>query len=100
MSHYARGAARERQLKERLESQGWIVQRSAGSKGCADLVAMRDGQIQFIEVKTTVTPFSHFGPEKREAMRKAARVAGATPILVHWPPNRVCRWVLESAWPE
>jgi Holliday junction resolvase len=99
-SHYARGAARERQLKERLEGQGWVVQRSAGSKGCADLVAMRRGELWFLEVKTTPQPYASFGPEKRRAMKEAAEKAGAQAILAHWPPNKVCRWLPSDGWPS
>ena len=54
MSNYSRGANLERKIKKRLESEGWFVVRSAGSKGLVDLVAFASGQKPvFIQVKLT-----------------------------------------------
>jgi len=43
---YRKGARYERRAKQELEEDGWIVTRSAGSKGGADLVAIKVRQIQ------------------------------------------------------
>jgi Holliday junction resolvase len=100
MTNYARGANRERQLQARLTEDGWVVQRSAGSKGVCDLLALRRGEAYLIEVKSGKTPFADFGPAKRKALREAAKVAGAKALLVHWPPNKVPVWHFEKSWPE
>lgn len=46
MSRYAKGARYERKAKEELEADGWVVVRAAGSKGAADLMALKVRQIQ------------------------------------------------------
>ena len=40
MTRYSNGANFERQIKKAFEDSGWWVQRSAGSHGEADLVAL------------------------------------------------------------
>jgi len=50
-SRYRKGAAKERQLKHKLEMCGWYVMRSAGSKGALDLIAIRDGCVVGFQVK-------------------------------------------------
>jgi Holliday junction resolvase len=52
MSLYARGANFERKVKKELETDGWFVVRSAGSKGVADLVAVNQkGVPMFVQCK-------------------------------------------------
>lgn len=46
MGNYRKGARYERRAKEELEADGWIVTRAAGSKGAADLIAVKVRQIQ------------------------------------------------------
>jgi len=49
---YHIGARFERKVKKWLESQGWWVIRSAGSKGPVDLVAYKEGpKLLFIQCK-------------------------------------------------
>lgn len=50
--HYLRGRRLEYQVKKDLENQGWTVMRTAGSHGFADLIALRDDKIRFIQCKT------------------------------------------------
>lgn len=52
-SQYRRGADFERSLKKYLESLGYFVVRSAGSKGPVDLVAFGHDGIFFIQCKLT-----------------------------------------------
>lgn len=47
---YAKGARGERAVQKKLEKEGWLVIRSAGSKK-VDLVAMKNGETRLIEVK-------------------------------------------------
>ena len=51
--NYEKGVRKERKLKQELERAGWIVLRTAGSHGFADLIAMDKvtRKIKFIQVK-------------------------------------------------
>lgn len=51
MSNYTKGARLERCVRKELEAQGYIVIRSAGSKGVVDLVAFDARLIRLIQVK-------------------------------------------------
>lgn len=90
----SRGLQRERDLVRLLREEGWWALRSPASKGCVDVVAVRralapDGYltaaVRFIEVKSTVTPYSHFGPTDREDLLAEAEWAGASAELCWWP---------------
>lgn len=100
-SNYQRGAARERQLQDRLEEDGWVVTRSAGSKSPHDLHCSRAGETLLIQCKGSVkSTYANFGPAERDELREAAAKAGATAYLVHWPPDRRGpRWVHQDFWP-
>jgi len=50
MNQYRRGARVERLLRKKLESEGYYVVRSAGSKGAVDLVAWNINRIIVIQV--------------------------------------------------
>jgi hypothetical protein len=47
----ARGASFERKVADLLESDGYLVIRAAGSHGAADLVALKLGQVLFVQCK-------------------------------------------------
>ena len=51
MTNYSRGAALERKIKKALEADGYLVMRSAGSKGPLDLIAVSINDMKFIQVK-------------------------------------------------
>lgn len=97
----ARGRAREREVKKKLEADGFFVIKAGGSLGEADLVALKAGQRgMMIEVKsTTAGPFHSFGPAKREALFDAAEKAGLEPYLCHWPPRKEAKWFNWRSWP-
>jgi Holliday junction resolvase len=100
MSAGARGSNRERAVAERLRADGWIVYRSAGSHGNADLVAMKVGfPPLLVQVKSSRRPFEHFRPEERRALEEEALLAGAVPWLVHWPTRGKETWVSRFEWP-
>ena len=84
-----------------LRERGWFVQRSAGSHGEADLVALRVGHKPFvIQVKGDVAgPYAHFGPAARQALREDAARAGALALLLWRPPRGSWRWIFEEVWP-
>lgn len=96
------GSDRERSYGERLEDQGYVVTRAAGSQGPADLVACKaDHPTLFIQVKgTSRSPFADFGPAARRELLDAARRAGAIPHLVWWPADRKPpRIIPADTWP-
>ncbi len=73
---YRKGAAFERKVKHWLEANGWWVCRSAGSKGVADLVAIRDGKVLLVQCK--LSP-KNIGSAKKEldALCQRLKVQGA-----------------------
>jgi len=48
---YVKGRRFEHYIKDKLEAKGWIVTRSAGSKGPFDLLAVKNGKILLIQCK-------------------------------------------------
>lgn len=97
----SRGHDRERAVKAVLEGQDWWVARAAGSLGDADLVALKDGyRPRLIEVKSTLAPYSHFGPRDRAALRLAGRIANADIVLAWWPKRGKLRWIEAEEWPS
>lgn len=78
----ARGDAFERLTRQSLEGRGWLVIRSAGSLGCADLVAFRsDHQPWFISCKATKEPYLR--PQEMAALWLAAVGVNAIPVLAY-----------------
>lgn len=74
-----RGARAENAVRDELGRLGYDVIRAAGSKGAADLWALHDAEILFVQVK--ICPegksYTQLSPdERRELMRIAARVGG------------------------
>lgn len=97
----SRGLNRERKVKAILESEDWWVVRAAGSFGDADLVALKAGKRpRLIEVKSTLGPYSHFGPADRAELLLAAEIAGGEPWLCWWPKNGSATWIPASDWPK
>lgn len=78
MNNRARGDYLERQTAAALRVHGWYVVRAGGSRGVADLIALRAGNSPLmVQCKLNVT----MGPDEREALIAAARAAGARPIM-------------------
>jgi len=95
------GHQRERQVKKKLETDGWLVVRAAGSLGCADLVALKaEHHPMILEVKATARgPFAGFPPADRREFLEAANRAGAVGFLVWWPKYKQPSWLSPSEWP-
>lgn len=51
MTNYERGRSFEYYLKKKLEEEGFLVIRSAGSKGIFDLVAIKGDEVYLIQCK-------------------------------------------------
>lgn len=96
-----RGSQREYAVRNLLRDDGWLAFRAPASLGVADVIALRDGsRPRLIEVKSDARDaYGHFGPEKRERLRDAARLAGADALLAYWPPREELRWIGEESWP-
>lgn len=95
-----RGHDRERRVVDILKDEDWLAFRAPGSLGVADVVALREGSTpRLIEVKSTISPYSHFLPADRARLSLAAKLAGATAWLAWWPARGSLRWIAESEWP-
>lgn len=86
MTPRARGDYFERQTREALREAGWIVVRSAGSLGPADLVAVRRNSmggphVLLISCKVD----GRCGPAERAALLEAAEKAAAEPLVASRP---------------
>ena len=99
----SRGINRERQVRQILEADGWVVVRSAGSLGPVDLVAIRRNgwqtKIRVFEVKSTIGPWDHFGPKDRAEILDVARRTGASAYLAYWPKHGKLQFIHSSSWP-
>jgi ribosomal protein S19E (S16A) len=51
-STYSKGLSAERKVKQRLESKGYVVRQSKGSRGPYDLYAMKSGRKLLVQVKS------------------------------------------------
>ena len=80
MSRYDGGADLERAAKKVLKDNGYYVVRSAGSKGVADLVALKRGEVVLVQCKTD----GRIGPADRAVLRTVALPLGATCLVARW----------------
>ena len=96
----AQGRRIEWAVRDYLILNGYEVVRAAGSKGPADLVAFKSGQLLVISVKRTTPP----GPKERAALlRVASHLPGvAVPLGALGPASRLTFRLLTgpeaSAW--
>ena len=82
MTAYRRGTDREKRTAASLRKDGYFVVESRGSHGCADLVAVKPGQVLMVQVKTGDARLEHWW--WNELLAEALR-AGALPIVADWP---------------
>lgn len=87
-SGYHRGRDIEYRAADHLRSEGYETTRAASSKGTADLIAIKAGQVLLVNVKRTTMPGR---AERAELLRVAALLPGvAIPIVaiglprLHW----------------
>jgi len=83
-SRYRKGHRWELKVKKMWEEKGYVVYRSAGSKGAADLIALKDGKIVLIQVKVNSKP-SHLEVTK---LLKEAKKCKATALVVVWDSKK------------
>jgi len=82
LTNRQRGDYFERQVRDPLRAHGWVVIRSAGSLGVADIVALRKGNTPaLVSCKLS----ARIGPDERAALIEAADRAGARAVVAHRP---------------
>ena len=87
MSRYRRGADAERHLVLQLRLDGYFAVRSAGSKSSCDVIAIKPGQVLFIQVKAGVGRESP--AERRALLDLAACLPGVgVPVIADNPQRR------------
>jgi len=84
MQSYKKGRRWEWKVKKQWEKEGFLVYRSAGSKGAADLIAIKDGQVWLIQVQVNRKP-SH---QKIQRLLDEALTYGAFPVVVVWDSKK------------
>lgn len=80
---YTKGRQFENRVKRDKESHGYFVVRSAASLGPVDLVALKNGEIELIQVK--VSKYS-MGPDERKELKSLADAMCAKAILAYRGP--------------
>jgi len=78
-SSYSKGMSAEWRVKRGLESKGWLVRQSRGSRGPYDLYAMRGGRKLLVQVKSGTASTSRSEVRK---LRSAARGKGAKGLVI------------------
>lgn len=81
-----KGHRREREFLDKLVKDGFVAHRIAGSgvgeNAICDLIAVKNGEIHFIEVKSRKDVFyTKPHTEQLETLKKTAISCGAKPIL-------------------
>jgi Holliday junction resolvase len=85
-STYSKAMIAERKVKRGLESKGWLVRQSKGSRGPYDLYAMRGGRKLLVQVKSGTASASKSEVRK---LRSAARRKSAKGILIRVIGKRI-----------
>lgn len=76
-SNYARGRDLEHRVRTHLREEGYEVMRTAGSKSKVDLIAIKQGQILFVQCKRS----GALPPAEWNALWDLAQMVGAVPVL-------------------
>jgi hypothetical protein len=86
MSGYSEGRRVEWTVVADLQNNGYETIRAASSKGLADVVAIKEGQVLLVNCKRTIMP----GPaERKDLLRIAAMLPGVGVPLVALHPFRL-----------
>lgn len=92
-SKYALGRSVEYQVRDRLRADGYFTVRAAASKGLIDLVAIKTGQVLFVQCKRG----GSLPPAEWNALFDAATSCDAVPVLAERPGPRMLRfWELTA----
>jgi Holliday junction resolvase len=85
MTRYASGYAFEKRVINALTLDGYACVRAAGSKGVADVVALKPGQVLLVQVKLR-NP--RLPPAERAALMALAQRLKALPVVAYQPAPR------------
>ena len=67
--NYRKGYRFEYQIKKKLEKDGWLVVRSGRSLGIADLIAIKDRMVLFLQLKATKGKIFYYKGEMRDEIQ-------------------------------
>jgi Holliday junction resolvase len=87
---YENGTRLERRVAKQLEEDGYQVISSKGSKGAADLWAMKAGVTHFVQVQR----HPWLSAEKWNALYRAHELVAGVPVFVHVEGRRLVWWRL------
>ena len=90
---YVRGVRFEYRVRNHLSSRGYIVLRSPRSGGPIDLVAIRSGEVLFIQCKTSKHNMTR---RETDELIELARSVNAKPILAYRDPKPPYKIRLEN----
>ena len=82
-SHYQAGYVLERAARILLEANGYLTIRASGSRGLADVIALKRGEVLLVQCKAS----GKLGPGERSKLFDAAERTGATALAVRWAKN-------------
>jgi Holliday junction resolvase len=85
VTNYQSGRANEYRIRDDLVGFGYECVRAAGSKGKADIVALRPGEVLLVQVKASNPQIA---PAERVALVEMATAAGALPLVAHKPSRK------------
>lgn len=88
MSQYARGRRLEWDVRDHLIEHGYDVIRAASSKGPVDVAAFKQGEVLFVQAKTSgrISP-----AERAEVLRVAGLIPQGVPLVALRPGVRFRR---------
>lgn len=90
---YRRGVRFEHETLADLEANGYFAVRTPGSKGVADIVAVKVGQVLFVQCKIS----GSLPPAPWNGLYDTAMTFGAVPVLAERPGAHVVRyWRLDT----
>jgi hypothetical protein len=81
---YAQGKRLEYKVQNELRELGFVTMRAAGSKGAVDIMAVRPGELLFVQVKRTTPP----GPAPWNLLYDMADWCGGIPVLATCLPYK------------
>jgi Holliday junction resolvase len=79
MTSYSKGRRFEYRVKKHLVETGWVVFRSSGSHGVADLVALRAGEVWLVQCRVN----GYMAPVERIGFVEVARELGVVPVIAY-----------------
>ena len=91
MTQYSDGRKLEYAAANDLRANGYEVMRTAGSRGAADLIAIKPREILFVQCKLDgrIAP-----PERHKLIKLTDYLDNSVPVLAYWhKPGRAARQV-------